>query len=547
VVLSLNRGLERGAEVLADKVGGTARLKVVLLLGAVLGVSTADTGAVSAVAPQLESALRIGNVEIGLLVTVSALAGAAGMLPTGWITDRGNRTHLVTVAVTCWGAAELASALAPDYTFLLFVRLALGVLSAVSGPTIASLTGDFFPARERSKIFGYILTGELVGAGLGILIAGLVTSVSSWRFGFGVLALPSFFVAWSIHHWLVEPARGGQSHIERGAETILSAEDVADGVVPDTPDPAGEPEDESVLDREDVAVQEQVKEMDIDPEDGVVAERDPMELGWWESFCYVLRVQTNRELIVASALGYFFLTGVETFALIFIKEHFGIGQGLATVVVLAVGLASVVGTVTGGRLTDALLRRGHIEVRVLIPAAAFGVAVLAFIPATVVTTLVIAVPLFMVVGFCITAPNPGLDAARLDVMPTRMWGRAEAVRSFLRSILQAFAPLVFGLVSTAFGATSIGFGSSSGIGAHAKAPPVHTGLEQTFLIMTSALAVAAYFSWRACHPYLVDVAAAARTDELFPPEGAPAPEGESGTRRRRSAGARRSGARRRRA
>lgn len=538
MLLSLNRGLERGAEMLADKVGGTARLKVVLLLGAVLGVSTADTGAVSAVAPQLESALRIGNVEIGLLVTVSALAGAAGMLPTGWITDRGNRMHLVTVAVTCWGAAEIVSALAPDYTFLLFVRLALGVLSAVSGPTIASLTGDFFPARERSKIFGYILTGELVGAGFGILIAGLVTSVSSWRFGFGVLALPSFLVAWSIHHWLVEPARGGQSHLERGAETIVSAEDVADGVVPDTPEPE-EPDDESVLDREDVAVQEQVKQMDIDPEDGVVAERDPMELGWWESFCYVLRVRTNRELIVASALGYFFLTGVETFALIFIKEHFGIGQGLATLVVLAVGLASVVGTVTGGRLTDALLRRGHIEVRVLIPAAAFAIAVLAFIPATVVTTLIVAVPLFMVVGFCVTAPNPGLDAARLDVMPTRMWGRAEAVRSFLRSILQAFAPLVFGLVSTVFGATSIGFGSSSGIGTHAKAPPVHTGLEQTFLIMASALAVAAYFSWRACHPYLVDVAAAARTDDLFPPEGASSDEDQSTKRRGRSSGARR--------
>src|SRR5207253_8681918 len=40
-----------------------------------------------------------------------------------------------------------------------------------------------------------------------------------------------------------------------------------------------------------------------------------------------------------------------------------------------------------------------------------------------------------------------LDAARLDIMPALLWGRAESVRTLLRSLAQALAPLIFGAVS----------------------------------------------------------------------------------------------------
>ena len=44
----------------------------------------------------------------------------------------------------------------------------------------------------------------------------------------------------------------------------------------------------------------------------------------------------------------------------------------------------------------------------------------------------------------ISAANPPLDAARLDIMPAGLWGRAESTRTFIRSVTQALAPLVFG-------------------------------------------------------------------------------------------------------
>jgi hypothetical protein len=43
-------------------------------------------------------------------------------------------------------------------------------------------------------------------------------------------------------------------------------------------------------------------------------------------------------------------------------------------------------------------------------------------------------------GFLLAAANPPLDAARLDVMPPRLWGRAEGTRSVVRTGLEALAP-----------------------------------------------------------------------------------------------------------
>jgi hypothetical protein len=58
-------------------------------------------------------------------------------------------------------------------------------------------------------------------------------------------------------------------------------------------------------------------------------------------------------------------------------------------------------------------------------------------------------PVFVVAVAELSAPNPALDAARLDAVPAALWGRGEAVRTFVRSMLEGFAPFIFGFVSSA--------------------------------------------------------------------------------------------------
>ena len=112
----------------------------------------------------------------------------------------------------------------------------------------------------------------------------------------------------------------------------------------------------------------------------------------------------------------------------------------------------------------------------------------------------------------LAAANPPTQAARLDIMPAGLWGRAESVRTFVRSLFQAASPLVFGgLAQLIAGIVP----SQAPIGTHPHAPPSHEamGLEVTFLIMLSTLVAAGLLTARARHTYATDVATAAASEQ----------------------------------
>ena len=193
-------------------VGGPARVHAVVLLACVLALASADTATVGAAAAPLRRSLEISNTDIGLLVTVTALVGAAFSLPFGVLADRLRRTWILGFTLLTWGAAMLWSATASSFGQLLLTRACLGAVTAAAGPVVASLVGDWFPGAERGRIYGFILTGELVGAGVGFAVTGDIAALS-WRAAFVILALPAFVLAWLIFK-VPEPARGGSGALQ---------------------------------------------------------------------------------------------------------------------------------------------------------------------------------------------------------------------------------------------------------------------------------------------------------------------------------------------
>ena len=498
--------VESGLERLTDQLGGPARRRVVVLLAAVLGLQAADVGTIAALAFQLEHVFRIGNPELGLLVTVSSLVGAVGTVPAGAVADRFPRVRVLWVAIAVWAVAQAASGLAGSFPVLLALRVALGAVTAAAGPVVTSLTGDLFPPKDRGRMWGYILTGEVLGTGLGIVVAGLVASWIDWRAAFFVLAVPSLALALVVRRLLPEPARGGQSRLEIGAEEIPAAEDLEEAP-PAEVGPAG-----GVPDKDDL-VPRLVAAKGIEPDESIVLDGDPEKVPLWEAVRYILRVPTNVVLILASALGYFFFTGLETFAIIYLRGHFGIGQGIATLLLVVVGAGVMAGLLLAGHYGDRLLRRGRIDARLTVGVVGFLAAALVLAPAIASPWLALSAPLFVVAAGLVATPNPGLDAARLDVVPARMWGRAEGVRTLLRQALQAFAPLIFGLVSVLFGARAAG-GLGAGVNlkhATVSASEAHA-LELTFLVMLLPVVAGGLLLYRGRHRYAVDVASAAESD-----------------------------------
>ena len=126
----------------------------------------------------------------------------------------------------------------------------------------------------------------------------------------------------------------------------------------------------------------------------------------------VLRIPTNVILIVASACGYFYLSGVETFGSEFVKEQYHIDQVLANLLLLVVGGGAVIGVLIAGGFSDRLLRGGFLNARILVAAIAAIGATALFIPALVERSAVTAVPYLMLAALLLSAQNPPIDAAR---------------------------------------------------------------------------------------------------------------------------------------
>ncbi|HET8751893.1 MAG TPA: MFS transporter [Gaiellaceae bacterium] len=452
--------------------GGAERTRVIVVLAAVLGLSGADAATVGALASELRHGLHITNTDIGLLVAVSSLVGAIATLPFGVLADRVRRTRVLGATIVLWGAAMLWSATASSFTDLLWTRLFLGAVTASAGPLVASLVGDWFGSWERGRIYGVILAGEYLGAGVGFAVTGNIGALS-WRAAFVILALPAFALAVVVMR-LREPERGG---------TGVLAHDST----PPPPEAAGADEGPQATDAQRLARE---RGLAPDPE-LVVGPTEARRMGLVRATKYVLRVRTNLVLIAASACGYYFLAGLQTFGLEFSKDQYGIDQALASSLLLVVGAGALAGVLFGGAAGDWLLKRGTLNARVLTPAVAAALTAILFVPAIFTRDAVTAVPYLVAAAFFLGAQNPPLDAARLDIMPPLLWGRAEAVRTLLRSLAMALAPLLFGAVSDYV------FGGG------------RSGLQWTFAIMILPLAASSWLLFKGLRTYPADVANAA--------------------------------------
>ncbi|HWF26719.1 MAG TPA: MFS transporter [Solirubrobacteraceae bacterium] len=483
-------------------VGGPARARVIFIFGGVLALASADTSTIGAVAPQLESQLHIGNTEVGILSSVTLLVGAAAVIPVGMMVDKINRVHMLAYSIILWSVTMLASGLAGSYQTLLITRLALGAVSATAGPAIASLTGDYFYARERGRVYGYILGGEVAGTAVGFIVSGAVASILSWRFAFWIIAIPGFFLARELWRTLPEPRRGGMSRLEHGTVDLFAAAR-GDG----DSAPREEEGDEPI--RDDDLAQEAARSRGVEPDPRLVLTEDPAEMPLKRAVRYVMSIPSNVTMIIASALGYFFFAGLQTFAVLFVRGHYHASQGTATLVLALLVGGALVGVLVSGRLTDALLRRGVLNARVWVPAVCYIAAAVLLIPGIVSTKLTPAIWFDVAGATLLSAANPPLDAARLDIMPAGLWGRAESVRTLLRTLAQALAPLLFGLVADLVAGitphqTPIGTKPNGSISTGTA-----NGLEYSFLLMLIVLASAGVILLKARLTYPQDVATAA--------------------------------------
>ncbi len=156
---------------------------IALLLGIFMVVIDGTLMNVSLV--QVASSLNITLENMQVLITFYSLVTGAFLLLGGKLADVYGRRRIFTLGAILFGIGSLLSALAPTGT-VLFIGWSVieGIGAALMMPASTSIIVDTFKGKERALAFGLWGATASVGAALGPIIGGAITTYASWRYAF---------------------------------------------------------------------------------------------------------------------------------------------------------------------------------------------------------------------------------------------------------------------------------------------------------------------------------------------------------------------------
>jgi predicted MFS family arabinose efflux permease len=154
----------------------------------------------------IAASLHVSAASAALLITVTQIGYAAGLLLLVPVGDIVRRRPLFTVLLAADTAALAASAASPGLALLGVFAFVVGLTSVVVQmliPFAATLAAD----HERSKIIGTLLSGLLTGILLSRTFAGIVAQVAGWRGVYAIAALLTATTAVLLYRALPDRAR----------------------------------------------------------------------------------------------------------------------------------------------------------------------------------------------------------------------------------------------------------------------------------------------------------------------------------------------------
>lgn len=106
------------------------------------------------------------------------------LLVFGKLGDLFGRRRLFVLGITLFTLASLACALAPSMPFLIGARVVQGIGAAMVEPTVLALIRSTFPPERLGLAFGVQGSAAGIGASLGPILGGAITTGLSWPYIF---------------------------------------------------------------------------------------------------------------------------------------------------------------------------------------------------------------------------------------------------------------------------------------------------------------------------------------------------------------------------
>ncbi|HLW83619.1 MAG TPA: MFS transporter [Candidatus Sulfotelmatobacter sp.] len=177
-----------------------ARWIICGLLFLAAAVNYSDRQVIGILKPTLQSQLHWSEIDYGHIIAAFQLAYALGYLLVGRLMDRIGSYRGFSFAVVFWSLAEMAHAFARSVTGFGVARAALGIGEGGSFPASMKTVADWFPPKERALATGIFNAGTNIGAVVAPLTVPWITLVYGWRWAF--LATGAVGFVW-VTLWLV--------------------------------------------------------------------------------------------------------------------------------------------------------------------------------------------------------------------------------------------------------------------------------------------------------------------------------------------------------
>jgi MFS transporter, ACS family, aldohexuronate transporter len=285
---------------------GHYRWTICALLFLATTINYIDRQVLGILGPTLQRSLGWNEQQFGDVVSWFTIAYAIGFLAAGRIMDRFGTRRGFAGSVIVWSIAAMAHAAARTATGFSVARFALGLGESGNFPASIKTVAEWFPRRERALATGIFNAGTNVGAIITPIVVPWIALTWGWRVAFVLTGALGFLwlVAWLMIY------RPPQEHPKCGAAELAHIASDADA--------------------------------------------PPRPVQWWR----LLRLRQTW----AFAIGKFLTDPIWWFYLYwlpkFLDVRYGIKLSQLAAPLIVVYLLADVGSVFGGWLSGAMIKRG---------------------------------------------------------------------------------------------------------------------------------------------------------------------------------------------
>ncbi len=183
---------------------------VALLFATACGLAVANIYYAHPLLDVMASKFGIAHSSVGIVITITQICYALGLLLLVPLGDLLNRRRLIPGLMLLSVLALIVVGIAPTSIVLLTGLAAVGLLAVVTQMLVAFAATIAAPA-ERGRIVGLVTSGVVIGILLARTVAGVLTDLAGWRSVYLVSAALMLVMAGALFRALPDYVREGAS------------------------------------------------------------------------------------------------------------------------------------------------------------------------------------------------------------------------------------------------------------------------------------------------------------------------------------------------